>query len=63
MKKKIKCVGCESILEKGESYILEPYFDEPCCEECFPELKQHMIENEDWISLQEMESKEWKEIK
>jgi len=61
--KKIKCMNCKNVLEKGESYILEPYFDEPCCEECFAELKQSMIENEDWLSLHMMETKEWIEVK
>ena len=58
----IKCVNCENVLEKGDKYILDPYFDEPCCLNCYSELKQNMIENEDWVSLQEMEYKEWKEV-
>ena len=61
--KKIKCANCGRVLEKGEKYILDPYFDNPCCEECYPILKQSMIESEDWIDLEVMENKEWEVVK
>ena len=63
MTKKIKCENCEEVIELGERYILDPYFDKPCCEECYPELKQQMIEGEDWIGLHELDSKKWEEVK
>lgn len=54
----MKCGACQEKIEKGESYVLDPYFDKPTCMNCYPELKQHMIESEDWISLHLMETKE-----
>ena len=60
MAKKIKCFGCEKVLEKGEKYKIGLAFDEIVCEECEDEYKQQYIETESWHDLMMWDSQEYK---
>jgi hypothetical protein len=64
MKQKIKCVGCKRELDLGERYLeKDPFFDKPVGTCCYDELKQQLVDEQDWHTLQEMEySNSWSKV-
>lgn len=51
-----KCISCNSRFDEGDEYIHEPIFGDKLCTNCIPELKESLKMNEDWISLQQLDS-------
>lgn len=52
----MKCDNCKDKIDIGDYYKKDIHFDDPVCENCQADYKQHLIENECWMDLDEWDN-------
>ena len=52
----MQCINCKDRIEIGDFYKKDVHFDEPVCEDCQADYRQHLIENEAWLDVDEWEN-------